>query len=1126
MRNLVFLGLGLFFVFSQGNAQQARLDSLRTLWADDNLADSVRFEAGINASLMLMRSSMEEARNLGQEVLGFAANSENPSWEATALKLIGNTYAIQGNFPDAIGYYHRSHDLSTALKDSASMAITFSNIGTVYYELGNYPQSVDYLLEALKFSEILKDSANLSRVTNNLGNLYTKIGRSDSANAMRYYRYSLELKKKLNMRRSLSYAYNNIGLVYAEMGMLESAITYLDSSAMVARETGDDSGFSRALSNMGDAYRKNGQTLKAITYLDRSIASKKGQDIPDGLEHSYLYRGQANLELKRYKAAIADCRESLRLSRENGAVAIQEGSCACLSQANEALGNSREALTYYKQGALLRDSIMNEQTNREIARQEISYQFEKEQLADSLANVREQAAQQLQFEQDLNRQQNKFNIVVFGGLGLLLLGGLFWRNRQKSKKLQQQEAMVARLQQVDALKDQFLANTSHELRTPLNGIIGLSESLKDGAAGKLPKSVKENLDMISNSGKRLAHLINDILDFSKLKNQDLNLTIRDVDPAAVSEVVIKLIEPLTLDKSLVIKNNIPADCPLVRADEDRLQQILVNLLGNAVKFTESGTVTLSTKTAGSALWIQVKDTGIGIAPERLETIFEAFQQGDGSISRKFGGTGLGLSVTKNLVELHGGQIRVKSEQGKGSTFEFSIPISEMQREQQQPLAVSEPVSRVIAEEQSETTSEAVPEAAPQAKKILIVDDEAVNRKVLENYLKLSKYKVLQAVNGPEALGILQRHPDVSLVLLDVMMPGMSGFQVCEAIRKKRPPGDLPIVLLTARNRVSDLVEGFNAGANDYLTKPFSRNELLSRMRTHINLNTFHLAASKFVPTEFIKSVGREEITEVELGDHAEREVSVLFSDIREYTRISEGMTPRQNFKFVNSYVGKMGPIIHAHNGFVNQYLGDGIMALFPNNGEDILDAAIAMQREVDAYNVRRSSDGYEPIRVGIGLHTGPLVMGIIGDVHRNDTAIIADTVNTASRMEGVSKYFDARIILSEDTLAQLPEKSAYGIRPLGRVQVKGKDHPLQIFECFDGDTEDQRKLKLASREDFDQAMNLFTTKQFSQASAKFDQILQANPKDGVAQYFITKCAEYTLNKISSDGDVGIVFTQK
>ena len=230
------------------------------------------------------------------------------------------------------------------------------------------------------------------------------------------------------------------------------------------------------------------------------------------------------------------------------------------------------------------------------------------------------------------------------------------------------------------MKDEFLANTSHELRTPLNGIIGMAESLMDGAAGKLPEKIKPNLEMIIASGRRLSNLINDLLDFSKLKNKDITLKLKAVDIKTLADVAIDLTDYLKENKKLDVINSIPADIPLITADEDRMQQILINLISNAIKFTESGKVEVSAQVLVgenpdySLMEVCVSDTGIGIPEEKIPMIFQPFEQADGSISRHFGGTGIGLSITKDLLRLHGGYIEVESEPGKGSSFIFRIPL--------------------------------------------------------------------------------------------------------------------------------------------------------------------------------------------------------------------------------------------------------------------------------------------------------------------------------------------------------------------------------------------------------------------------------------------------------------------
>ena len=420
---------------------------------------------------------------------------------------------------------------------------------------------------------------------------------------------------------------------------------------------------------------------------------------------------------------------------------------------------------------------------------------------------------------------------------LATLTAVWWYVRSQRQKLAKERAISERLRTVDRLKDEFLANTSHELRTPLNGIIGLTQSLLDGAAGPVSSQLSANLTKVVYSGKRLAGLVNDILDFSKLKNQSLRLDLKPVDLHAITEVIFDLSRPLLGQKDVRLVNQISPEANAVLADENRLQQIMSNLLGNAIKFTESGTVTVRSKPDGAMTLVEVEDTGIGIPREQWERIFKSFEQADGSTERHYGGTGLGLAITKRLVDLHGGEIWVNSQEGKGSVFSFKLP-NAAQKAIDTSLAVPEKIVTGALPEIPSTALVHQPKPAVKytgAFRVLIVDDEPVNRQVLINYLSLQNYRLIEAANGPEALAILKDREDIDLVLLDIMMPKMSGFQVCREIRKQAGFQELPVIFLTAKNQIGDLVTGFECGANDYLTKPINREELLSRVKTHLQL---------------------------------------------------------------------------------------------------------------------------------------------------------------------------------------------------------------------------------------------------------------------------------------------------
>ncbi len=433
--------------------------------------------------------------------------------------------------------------------------------------------------------------------------------------------------------------------------------------------------------------------------------------------------------------------------------------------------------------------------------------------------------------------------------------GLLYYVRGQQIKISRERAINSQLRYVDKLKDDFLANTSHELRTPLHGIIGLSTSLMEGAAGEISKDMKDNLQMIATSGKRLATLVNEILDFSRLKNSVVNIQQKPLNLRHVVDTVTTMSRALLDNKEIDLTNTVDELLPAIYADEDRLQQILFNLIGNAIKFTESGLITISAEHNHNRILVHIKDTGIGIDSGMFTKIFESFEQVESHRDRKYGGTGLGLAVTKQLVELHGGEISVHSVIGHGSTFSFSMPSTDQPAPQENMITelnsvvmpaesndnyelIKSPNESFAKLESLAISSQKYNEANKIENsqfKILVVDDEPINRQVLHNQLGLQGYQIEEAASGTEALEMIGARDPYDLILLDVMMPRMSGYEVCSRIREKFTMHELPVIFLTAKNLISDLVDGFDVGANDFLTKPIAKGELLSRVKTHLQL---------------------------------------------------------------------------------------------------------------------------------------------------------------------------------------------------------------------------------------------------------------------------------------------------
>ncbi len=449
--------------------------------------------------------------------------------------------------------------------------------------------------------------------------------------------------------------------------------------------------------------------------------------------------------------------------------------------------------------------------------------------------------------------------------------------RRERDAAERERAVSRRLREVDKLKDEFLANTSHELRTPLYGITGLAESLIDGVRGELPAPARADLSLLAHSGRRLTALVNDILDFSKLRHHGLALELRPLDLRALVDVVLTLSRPLVGSKPVELRNAVAADLPSMLADENRLLQILHNLVGNAIKFTEAGEVEVSAardgrRPAGSEpgrVRVSVRDTGIGIPQDQQERIFEAFAQADGTVEREFGGTGLGLAVTRQLIQLHGGSLEVDSAPGEGSTFCFDLEVSP-----EPAWAVDgEPrVARIPAAEDTAVDAAsplgdgaraAADIAAPtspegDSARLLVVDDEPIIRRMVANQLGAAGFRVQVAAGGPEALRLLEERT-IDLVVLDVMMPQMSGFEVCRKLRERYRLEDLPVIFLTAKNQAEDLVVGLAAGANDYLPKPVSRSELVARVRTHVALLTVNRQLSGLVSERTSQLAERERL---------------------------------------------------------------------------------------------------------------------------------------------------------------------------------------------------------------------------------------------------------------------------
>ncbi len=382
-----------------------------------------------------------------------------------------------------------------------------------------------------------------------------------------------------------------------------------------------------------------------------------------------------------------------------------------------------------------------------------------------------------------------------------------------SEELQEQnielEAQRNQVEEANRLKSEFLSNMSHELRTPLNSINALSQVLIMQANEKLSDDENNYLEIIERNGKQLLSLINDILDLSKIEAGKMDILPQAVSINSLLTIIKENVQTLTENKGISINLNLGDNLPKVETDELKIHQVLLNIISNAVKFTEKGSVNISAKQENGKIYIDVKDTGIGVSEKMLPHIFDEFRQADGSSSRQYEGTGLGLAIANKLIKILGGDIKVKSKLGEGSLFTIMVPVK-WHEETTSENAVSHETINPI------TTNNT----------ILIVDDDPEIVKDISEYFNEAGYKTITATSGEEALELAEKHQPFAITL-DVIMPEMDGWEVLQKLKTNTKTQNIPVIVVTVSD---DKDTGFALGAVGYINKPVNKNLLISEIK--------------------------------------------------------------------------------------------------------------------------------------------------------------------------------------------------------------------------------------------------------------------------------------------------------
>ncbi|MCG3207508.1 MAG: Chemotaxis response regulator protein-glutamate methylesterase [Anaerolineae bacterium] len=443
------------------------------------------------------------------------------------------------------------------------------------------------------------------------------------------------------------------------------------------------------------------------------------------------------------------------------------------------------------------------------------------------------------------------------------------------------------------------------------------------------------------------------------------------------------------------------------------------------------------------------------------------------------------------------------------------------RRVQDALRESRERYRLLAENSTDMISRQTPDGiyryvSPACRGLLGYDIEEMVGKKETDFIDPIDLPLPHATNGH----IEEREPVVKYIYRARRKDGQTIWLETTSRLVRDPDSELPLEIIAVSRNVTDRKEAEEAlqRAHDELEQ-----RVLERTAELVKLNA---ALGRFVPHEFLQFLGKASIVDVVLGDQVQRDMTVFFSDIRSFTTLSEQMNPEENFTFINDYLSRVSPIIRKNHGFIDKYIGDAVMALFPNEVEDALTAAIGIQQELSQFNRERQARGQEPISVGTGIHTGSLMLGTIGEQLRMEGTVISDNVNLAFRLEGLTKLYGASIVISQYSLFSLNQPNRYRYRFLDRVRVKGKAEPVSVFEIFEGDPQETIDLKQKTLTHFEKGLLHYHSREFDAAKARFARVIAANPADKAADLYLKRSEHFARYGVPPDWEGITALTEK